>query len=123
MELQQEKSNAPYQIQAYEPGVITISGQCYRQSILIKKDRILTNWRPSNINDLTTHDFEQIIELKPEIVLLGTGSTLTIPPAALLAPLYERKIKVEWMQTRSACHTYTILASEERNVLAALLIE
>mgnify|MGYP003317939645 CR=1 FL=1 len=123
MELQQEKSNAPYQIQAYEPGTLTISNQCYRQSLLIHSGKLLTNWRPTKMSELIASDFEQIIELNPELMLLGTGSTLIIPPATLLAPLYEHKIKVEWMQTRAACHTYTILASEERDVLAALLIE
>ena len=74
------------------------------------------------------HSFEPdhmaaIAELKPEIVLIGTGAKLTFPDRALLAPLYKAGIGVEIMDTPAACRTYNILLGEGRGVLAAVIVE
>ena len=63
-----------------------------------------------------------MVELAPEIVLLGTGAQFRFPEPALLAPLYKAGIGVEVMDTPAACRTYNILLGEGRNVVAALLV-
>ena len=40
-----------------------------------------------------------------------------------LQPLMAQRVGVECMDTRAACRTYNILASEGRKVVAALLVE
>jgi uncharacterized protein len=55
-------------------------------------------------------------------VLFGSGPRLRFPPAAWLRPLIGRRIGIETMDTAAACRTYNVLASEQRSVVAALLI-
>ena len=63
------------------------------------------------------------VALEPEIVLLGTGDRQHFPHPRLLAPLTERRIGVEVMDTRAACRTFNILVAEGRRVAAALVID
>ena len=58
----------------------------------------------------------------PEIVLLGTGTRLQFPPAAVLRPLIDARVGYEIMDTGAACRTYSILMAEGRRVLAALIV-
>ncbi|ETW84162.1 hypothetical protein HETIRDRAFT_247083, partial [Heterobasidion irregulare TC 32-1] len=64
--------------------------------------------------------FELVVP-KPEILLLGTGETVSPPPALLRQYLGSLGIQIEVMNTWNACTTYNLLAEEGRRVAAALL--
>lgn len=119
----QEDRNTPCLIRSYEPGRITCDNQVYEQSIIIDKDQNVSMWRPESLNDITTNDWSYILSIKPDIILLGTGTNFRMPPPELLAPLYNAKIGVECMDTGAACRSYVALISEQRNVIAALLVK
>jgi len=122
MSIHQDDSTATYQIKRYEPGKIWINELCYEQSIIIRPHQIIHPWRPQNIAELTADDFKAFSENKPDIVLLGTGSTLVIPSDEILQNLWSKGIGVEFMDSRRACFTYTVLAAEERHVAACIII-
>jgi uncharacterized protein len=75
------------------------------------------------MSDLTAQDFASIYADPPEILLLGTGSKLIIPPKELIYPLMEQKIGVEFMDSKAACFTYMALACEDRVVAACILVD
>ncbi|KAI0775392.1 DUF498-domain-containing protein [Irpex lacteus] len=58
---------------------------------------------------------------KPELLLFGTGSRTTLPPANIRRYLGKLGVTTEFMDTRNACSTYNLLAEEGRRVAAALL--
>jgi uncharacterized protein len=120
--IQQDDSSATYQIQRYEPGSIWINQQCYHSSVIIRPHHLLVPWSPKQIDEIKPEDFNSLFEEIPQIVILGTGSQLIIPAQSILLPLFEKWIGVEFMDSRAACHTYTILAAEERNVAACILL-
>lgn len=111
-----------YQISAYEDGKVTINQIDYVNSLILSADALSTDWPVKSIHELTAERIEAIIALKPAIVLLGTGSTLTRPDPEQLKTFYEQKIAVESMSTRAACTTFSALSAESRNVVAALII-
>jgi uncharacterized protein len=80
-------------------------------------------WDAPRFETLTAGHFERIAALNPEVVIFGSGARIRFPHPSLLRPLIERRIGVETMDTAAACRTYNVLASERRNVVAALLIE
>lgn len=123
MLITEDKSDARYQIRAYEPGKVTVNQTHYTNSIIISPDNLITDWAPQSLTELAPEHLEPILKLKPSIVILGTGQQFLMPKAALLAPLYTQKLGVESMDTGAACRTYTALMAEGRNVVAALLIE
>lgn len=131
-----------YAIHSYEEGKITIrvpfdrqpktpreeappaeaSRETLTRSLIVMPDLLITDWPPGNLGQLTKDHLEQIAALEPELVLLGTGRKLCFPKPALVAPLLERRIGVEYMDSAAACRTYNLLAADERRVAAAILI-
>jgi uncharacterized protein len=64
-----------------------------------------------------------MVDLKPELILIGTGSRQRFPKPELLKALINAKIGFEIMDSQAACRTYNILVGEGRQVLLALIVE
>lgn len=122
MKFSQELPDNKFFIQRYEKGSVTVDNQTYTNSLIITPKAIFAQWRPQTFNDLQAKDLTYIVELKPQIVLLGTGSQQQFPHPSILAELYNNNIGVEIMDTGAACRTFNLLLSEHRNVIAALII-
>jgi uncharacterized protein len=56
-------------------------------------------------------------------VVLGTGTRQRFPDTKLLGAVLARGIGCEVMDTGAACRTYNVLVSEDRPVVAALLLQ
>ncbi len=91
-------------------------------SAIIMPDKLIKEWPVTSIDALAKEHVEQLVTLKPEVVLIGTGEKLIWPNRALLAPLTSAHIGYEIMDTAAACRTYNILSHEGRDVAAALLM-
>lgn len=120
MLLTQDQNTATYQIQSFEPGRIQVNRQWLEHSILICQDACLP-LEVKSLGQLTPQTFKPLLEWDNEIVLLGTGPNMLIPPAELLAPFYEQSIGIEFMDSYAACRTYSVLTSESRKVGAIIL--
>ena len=122
MEFALEPSNSQYQITAVTDEAITLNGQQYTQSLIVMPEKLISPWAITDVHALSPKDITSFLEEAPDILLLGTGNKLTYPNQSLLAPLIDAQIGVEIMTTMAACRTYTLLASENRNVCAALIL-
>jgi uncharacterized protein len=117
------QASAPSRVNAftgYGDGYVLVNGVRREASLIVLPERIV-DWPVASFAALTELDFERIAELKPEVVLLGTGARLRFPHARLAAPLARAGIGLEVMDLQAACRTYNILAAEERVVAAALV--
>ncbi|MFC1681949.1 Mth938-like domain-containing protein [Pseudomonadota bacterium] len=123
MKLHLNKDSNILLIRGYQNGRISIGDDTYSRSVILSPGRLIDDWSPLTLNDLTENDFELMLELEPEVVLLGTGLRLRFPDRAITRPLIQRSIGVEVMDTAAACRTYNVLANEGRNVVASLIIE
>lgn len=122
MNISLDSPNADYFITAYEPGRLHLNSGEYQRSVVVYQDQLITDWQVSTLDELTADHIEQLVTMGPQIILLGTGRTHEFPHAATLAHAYQHGVGVEVMQTDAACRTYNILATEGRNVLAALIV-
>ena len=105
----------------YGEGYVMVNHQRHEQNLVVLRDRVLTDWQPAGFDELDAGDFALLAQLKPEIVLLGTGERLRFPRPELTRALMEARIGLEVMDIQAACRTYNFLAAEERKVAAALL--
>lgn len=121
MVIQEDDSNATYQIQRYEAGEIWINKACYKHSVIVRPNQLIS-WSPASMTELTSEHFAPLFSPKVDIVLLGTGAKLVVPEQSLLKSLFEAGMGVEFMDSKAACRTYAVLASEMRNVAACILI-
>lgn len=106
----------------YGPGFVAINGVRYEKCVVVNPQTV-AEWGVTGFEALTGTDFGFIVELKPEIVILGTGATQRFPRPELARALAAAGVGVEVMDTRAACRTYNILASEGRKVVAAILLD
>jgi uncharacterized protein len=106
----------------YGAGYVVVNKKRYENSMITMPDKIIENWQASTVEKLTEENFKLLIPYEPEIILLGTGTTLRFPSPLVTKNLLESKIGIEVMDTNAACRTYNILMAEGRNVAAALLI-
>jgi uncharacterized protein len=110
-------------IRSYAFGRITVNQETFTTSLIITPERIVADWRPEHFSDLIASDFDTICDLRPEVVLLGTGKHLLFPAPELIRPLVAAQIGFEVMDTGAACRTYNVLMGEGRRVAAALLMD
>ncbi|MGH8279794.1 MAG: Mth938-like domain-containing protein [Gammaproteobacteria bacterium] len=109
-------------IRAYGPGRINISDKIYTRSLVLTPQRLLDDWPPQRFEDLTLAHLETALGLQPEILVIGTGAVLRFPEARIQAEIQARGIGLEVLDTAAACRTYNVLVSENRKVVAALLL-
>jgi uncharacterized protein len=122
MPLSLDENNASYQVKGYQPGTIRVNELTLTRSIIVAPDNLIQDWPPQTIAELTKAHLKVIAEMKPAILLLGTGAVLTFPAAEILGDLINLGIGVEVMNTSAAARTYNALTAENRNVVAALII-
>jgi len=122
MKLHLDRGTATYRIAGYGRGYITVNEERLSGSALVMPERLVRDWPPQHIAELTAAHMSELLSYEPEIVLLGTGARQRFPEGELLEPLAERGVGVEVMDTAAACRTYNILMSEDRVVVAALLV-
>lgn len=117
-----DNTSEGHAIQRYEPGAIIVNQVVYRKSLIVMPERVISDWAPSCLSEMTEEDFRMLADLSPEIVLLGTGREQEFPHPSLIQPLMEQRIGLEVMDTAAACRTYNILMVEGRRVTAALFM-
>lgn len=122
MKLQRDTYPERNLITAYGPGHVEINRRRHEANLLLTPDRLIPGWAADGFDSLTDRDFEAIVELAPEILLIGTGARQRFPAPALLRPLIEARIGYEVMDMAAAARTYNVLMLEGRQVAAALLL-
>ena len=110
------------QFTGYGAGYVMVNHQRYEHSIVVAPAIIHDSWSVSSIDTIDAGQIDFLINLAPEILLLGTGARQRFPQAELLKNLMTARIGLEVMDTPAACRTYNILTAEGRNVMAAVLV-
>ncbi len=122
MKFAQDTANDRYVIQSAEPGRVRIAGKYYSSSLLVLPDRVIPDWEPNSVAELTGRVLSRLTEHRPEVLILGTGERQVFPDPRLFVSLMDVGVGYEVMSTDAACRTYNILLSEGRRVLAALIL-
>ncbi|MFS8608072.1 MAG: Xcc1710-like domain-containing protein [Xanthomonadaceae bacterium] len=119
MKLTQETGSGNL-IRSYQHRQIRINDATYTRSVIVTADQLVTDWAPQTLAELTEQHLQPILDLQPEVVILGTGATQQFPQRAILQRVLRAGIGIEVMATDAACRTYNILMAEDRRVAAAL---
>ena len=117
-----DRPATPHVVRGYAPGLLRIGERQIDRSVVVSARRLIDDWRPQRIDELTAADLDPVLALEPEVLLLGSGARQVFPAPELLARLYAAHIGFEVMDTGAACRTYNVLVGEGREVAAALII-
>lgn len=123
MKLQSNPHSGANTITGYGDGYVEINKTPYAHAVVLSSDGAISEWSAQSFDDLEAHHFSQLVDLKPELILIGTGKRQRFPKPELLKALISAKIGFEIMDSQAACRTYNILVGEGRQVLLALIVE
>lgn len=102
-------------------GLATREGR-FTSSTVLTASRCVADWPPRSAAEVTLGHLATVLDLGPEVVLLGTGERQVFPDMRLYAHLASRGVGLEVMDTGAACRTYNVLLHEGRRVALAVLI-
>ncbi|KIY73916.1 DUF498-domain-containing protein [Cylindrobasidium torrendii FP15055 ss-10] len=115
----------PVQVRAITPNGIELHDGLVMTGPCVFLEGEVFLWdTPSKLWEGWTKDHFRIFDVvtpKPEILLLGTGTSLSQPPPDIRKYINGLGIQVDAMDTRNACSYYNLLAEEGRHVAAALI--
>ncbi len=121
MKITLDNADSDYRIQSCEEGAIKINGKMVDHPVIVNRSGIYT-WEVGTAGDLNQSHFQRVLELNPEIFILGTGTRQIFPAADIVMLFNTNGIAFEAMNTGAACRTYNILLSEGREVSAGLFM-
>ncbi len=109
-------------IENYNFGKIIINSEEYHSDIIIYKKSIDDKWWRRESHRLCIEDIKNILDNKPEILIIGTGYYgLMKVPSELIKYLESNNIEVIIKKTKAACDEYNTL-HQKKNVVAAFHI-
>ncbi len=104
-------------IDSYSFGSIIINGKKYSSDLVIYPEKINVPWWRKEGHKLCLEDLKEIIEFKPEILVIGTGkSGLMKVPKQVMKSLNERGIKTYVEKTPVAVKIYN--NNNRQNIIA-----
>ena len=122
MKLSEDFNSGTQIINGYNETSITINEKTFSQSIIVTNYQLIPDWPVKNISDFCNQSLQPVLELQPEVIIIGTGSQLQFPRPESYSIAINQGIGIEFMNTGAACRTYNILLSENRKVAAAIIL-
>jgi uncharacterized protein len=107
----------------YDAQYIEINEHKYESSIFLMPEGEVQAWPVRRFADIGASNLQHILEIKPALVIFGSGQRLRFLKPAVIQDLMKARIGFETMDTQAACRTYNILMGEGRHVMGLFLLE
>lgn len=122
MQLNLERPDYDYFLRGADGGSALVNERTLDRSFIISPSVLIEDWPVRDVRTLAVSDLERLIELQPELILLGSGAAQAFPPAEAMAACLTQGIGIESMTNAAAARTFNVLASEGRRVVAGFVI-
>ena len=107
-------------IDSYDFGRIVINGKRYSSDLIVFPDKVRDGWWRKEGHRLHVEDLKDVLEVKPEVLVVGTGySGLMRVPHETRKYVESEGIELIAQNTAEACETFNRLV-KSRKVVAAL---
>jgi uncharacterized protein len=123
VELSLERPEDFLYVRRVEEDAITVVDRRFERSLLLARDHVIEDWPVRDARQLRPEDIAPILELEPEVVLLGTGSAQHFPPPPTMRAFLTADVGVEVMDNAAAARTHSVLAGEGRRVVVAFILD
>lgn len=94
----------------------------FTTSLLLGATDAVADFPARVVDQIDAAAIENILTLRPDVVLLGTGARVIFPPQSMLGEFLRRGIGLETMDNAAAARTFNVLAGEGRKVVAVFLL-
>lgn len=115
-------ADRPPAIEGYGAGGFRIDGVVRKGSLIVLPNRIV-EWSVASFAEVDVRSLPPTLFAAAgiELLLLGCGAGMALPPRDLRQALRAAGIVIEVMDTGAAVRTYTALLGEQRRLAAALI--
>ncbi|MEO6154247.1 MAG: Mth938-like domain-containing protein [Thermomonas sp.] len=121
MQLNLERPDYQYFLRGADGASALVNDRRLTRSFVVAPTVLVEDWQVGDATSMTPADIDALLELKPELLVLGTGAIQKFPTAAVIAACLQRGIGIEVMTNAAAARTYSVLASEGRRVVAGFV--
>lgn len=122
MKLTEDYASSTQIINGYTENGITINEQFYNNSLIVSNYQLIDHWPVNHIDQLNNATLEPILQLQPEVIIIGTGKQIKFPHPETYAAVINKGIGIEFMDTGAACRTYNVLLSENRKIAMGVIL-
>jgi uncharacterized protein len=109
-------------ITGHGPGFVMVNRERIGHPLIVMPEQLVSPWVVASRDTVSPADFAVLVEMRPELVIFGSGATFRFPDPRIAATFSAAGIGFDVMDTPAGCRTYNVLMSEGRNVAAALLV-
>jgi len=107
-------------IDSYTFGKFTIKGKTYDSNVILINETVKTARHLPN-HELSLNDFNEMIDAKPDYIIIGTGASGVMPvPDEIKKFIKDKSIKLIIQKTEEACQTYNTMLKEKSKIAAFL---
>ena len=110
-------------ISGHGPGFVIVNSMRLESAAIVMPDKLISPWLVADPSAVNLADFADLLALRPELVIFGSGASFRFPDPRIMAAFTRARIGFDVMDTPAACRTYNVLSGEGRMVAAALLIQ
>ena len=106
-------------IDSYDFGQIIIDGKRYNSDLVLFPDRVKDDWWRKMGHRLQMEDLKDVLEAKPEVLVVGTGyyGAMTVPTETR-KHVESEGIELIVEKTAKACKTFNRLVTSRKAVAA-----
>ena len=122
MQLNLEHPDHEFLLRGADGSIAVVNDRRLTSSFIVSPDRLIDTWAVTDPRALSGVDLEPLLELDPEVVLLGTGGNQVFPSPAVMAACLSRGVGLEVMNNAAVARTFNVLAGEGRRVVAGLVL-
>ena len=122
MHLNLENPDHEFFLRGADGRVALVNDRRIERSFVLAPNRLIEDWAVGDVRALSIDDLAPLLELQPELIVLGCGASQAFPPPATLAACLSRGIGLESMTNAAAARTFNVLAGEGRRVVAGFVL-
>ncbi len=122
MELSLERPGNYLYIRWVDDTSICVVDRTLTRSFIMGHDDVIEDWPVTDAGQITPALMQPLLALEPEVILIGTGAGQKFVPPAAMATSMRRGVGVEAMDNAAAARTHSVLAAEQRRVVAAFIL-
>lgn len=121
MQLNLERPDYQYSLRGADGASALVNEFRLTRSFVVSPNALVEDWPVVDAGSMTPTDLDVLLDLRPELLIIGTGAIQKFPPAVVMATCLQLGIGIEVMTNDAAARTYSVLASEGRRVVAGFV--
>lgn len=123
MQLNLERPDHAYVLRAADGASALVNDTRLTSSFLLMADTLVEDWPVTSIDQLTPERLQPLLDLRPDLVLIGSGERQAFAPPDTQVACQRAGIGIESMANAAAARTFNLLAGEGRRVVAGFILE